>query len=113
MTEQHLDEGINDAESSTHLSEKDKLAIRYVDHIASAPEKLDAAFYAELREHFSEAEIIELAQFSAYNTGFHTFFGTLKFYPLFSPDGRLVSQEESQRLYGDAPAALSTSGNAT
>jgi hypothetical protein len=40
--------------------------------------------------------------------GFHVFFGTLKFYPFFSPDGRLVSQEESERLYGAAPVPLDT-----
>lgn len=38
--------------------------------------------------------------------GFHVFFGTLKFYPFFSPDGRLVSQEESERLYGPTPIPL-------
>jgi hypothetical protein len=40
------------------------------------------------------------------NLGYHTFFGTLKFYPLFSPDGRLVSQSESEKLYGPAPTSL-------
>ena len=44
--------------------------------------------------------------FLFYNLGFHTFFGSLKFYPMFAPDGRLVSQEESARLYGDSPASL-------
>jgi len=43
-----------------------------------------------------------------FNLGYHTFFGTLKFYPMFSPDGRLVSQEESARLYGAAPSSLQT-----
>jgi hypothetical protein len=42
------------------------------------------------------------------NLGFHTFFGSLKFYPMFSPDGVLVSQEESERLYGDRPESLQT-----
>jgi hypothetical protein len=60
----------------------------------------------ELRKHYSEDEIVELGTFIGFNLGYHTFFGTLKFYPLFSPDGRLVSQSESEKLYGPAPTSL-------
>ena len=67
---------------------------------------LAAEFYEELRRHYSEAEIVELGTFIGFNIGYHTFFGTLKFYPMFSPDGRLVSQQESERLYGAVPASL-------
>jgi hypothetical protein len=74
--------------------------------MATAPEKIDAAFYAELRRHYSEEEIVELGAFIGFNIGYHTFFGTLKFYPMFAPDGRLVSQEESVRIYGAAPVSL-------
>jgi len=74
--------------------------------MATDPDAIDDAFYEELRTHFSEAEIVELGLFIGFNIGYHTFFGTLKFYPMFSPDGRLVSQEESARLYGAAPASL-------
>ena len=56
--------------------------------------------------YYSDADIAELTMFLFYNLGLHTFFGSLKFYPMFSPDGRLVSQEESARLYGDSPASL-------
>ena len=110
MSEDLLDEGINSAAESSNFSAKDKMAIRYVDLIASEPEALDDAFYADMRKHYSDEEIVELAIFSVYNTGYHTFFGSLKFYPLFSPDGRLVSQEESERLYGAAPASLHSAG---
>lgn len=67
---------------------------------------MDAAYYAELCQHLNDDEIVELSNFLLFNLGYHTFFGTLKFYPMFSPDGRLVSQEESQRLYGAAPSSL-------
>ena len=30
----------------------------------------------------------------------------VKFYPLFSPDGRLLTQEQSEALYGAAPVSL-------
>jgi hypothetical protein len=70
------------------------------------PDAVDAAFFAELRQHYNDEEIVELGAFIGFNLGYHTFFGTLKFYPLFSPDGRLVSQAESEKLYGAAPASL-------
>jgi len=70
------------------------------------PDAIDEAYYKELRKHLSDDEIVELGNFLLFNLGYHTFFGTLKFYPMFSPDGRLVSQEESERLYGAAPSSL-------
>lgn len=74
--------------------------------MATDPDAIDAAFFDELGAHFSETEIIELGLFIGFNLGFHTFFGTLKFYPMFSPDGQLISQEDSERIYGAAPGSL-------
>ena len=79
--------------------------------MATAPEAIDAAFYDELRQHYTDEEIVELGTFIGFNIGYHTFFGTLKFYPLFSPDGRLVSQEESARIYGHKPDSLAPTGS--
>jgi len=70
-----------------------------------APEQIDPAFFERLRKHYSEAEIVELGTFIGFNVGYHTFFRTLEFYPMFSPDGRLVDQEESRRIYGDKPVS--------
>jgi hypothetical protein len=70
------------------------------------PDAVDAAFFEELRKYYSDDEIVELGAFIGFNLGYHTFFGTLKFYPLFSPDGRLVSQAESEEIYGAAPVSL-------
>jgi hypothetical protein len=70
------------------------------------PNAVDAAFFDELRKHYSDDEIVELGAFIGFNLGYHTFFGTLKFYPMFSPDGRLVSQDESEKLYGSTPVSL-------
>ena len=78
--------------------------------MATDPDAIDAAFYDELRKYYSEEEIVELGVYIGFNIGYHTFFGTLKFYPMFSPDGRLVSQEESARLYGAAPQSLAKAG---
>ena len=106
MTEEALDDGIDNYVNSTRLSAADKIALRYSELMATDWQKVDATFYDELRRHYTEEEIVELGTFIGFNIGYHTFFGTLKFYPMFSPDGRLVSQEESARLYGANPVSL-------
>ena len=74
--------------------------------MATDPDAIDAAFFDELRQHYIEEEIVELGAFIGFNLGYHTFFGTLKFYPLFSPDGRLLTQAELEKLYGATPVSL-------
>ena len=106
LTEEALDDGIDNYVNSTRLSAADKIALRYSELMATDWQKVDATFYDELRRHYTEEEIVELGTFIGFNIGYHTFFGTLKFYPMFSPDGRLVSQEESARLYGANPVSL-------
>ncbi len=101
-----MDEGIERYADSPDFSTAEKLALRYAELMATDPDAIDAAFYDGLRQHYSEEEIVELGAFIGFNIGYHTFFGTLKFFPLFSPDGRLVSQEESERLYGSVPVSL-------
>lgn len=78
--------------------------------MSTNPDAVDAAFFDRLRQHYSDDEIVELALFIGMNLGFHTFFGSLKFYPLFSPEGRLLTQEESERFYGGAPSSLKAQG---
>ena len=65
----------------------------------------DEAFYDDLKKYYSSEEIVELGTYIGINIGFHTFFGTLDFYPMFAPDGRLVSQEESKEIYGTTPVS--------
>lgn len=105
LTEEMIDEAIERYRESPRFTEAEKLALRYSELMATEPEAIDAEFYGALREHYSEAEIVELGVFIGFNVGYHTFFGTLDFYPMFSPDGRLVSQEESRRIYGDRPVS--------
>lgn len=83
--------------------------MRYSELMATDPDAIDAAFFDALREHYSEEQIVELGLFIGFNLGYHTFFGTLKFYPMFSPDGRLITQAESEQIYGAAPASLRSS----
>ncbi len=109
MQEDEIDEGIANYRDSPRFSEAGKIALRYSELMALNPGAIDAGFYEELRRHYSEAEIVELGTFIGFNIGYHTFFGSLKFYPMFSPDGQLVSQQESERLYGAVPASLAGS----
>jgi hypothetical protein len=74
--------------------------------MATDPDAIDDGLFDEVRKYYSESEIVELGMFLGFNLGYHTFFGTLKFYPMFAPDGRLVSQEESENIYGDEPVSL-------
>ena len=101
-----LDEGIGNHANSTRFNAAEKIALRYADQMYLDPQKVDKAFYDEMKQHYSEEEIVELGAFIGFNIGYHTFFGTLKFYPMFSPDGVLISQEESERIYGAAPVSL-------
>jgi hypothetical protein len=106
LTEEAIDDGISSYGTSARWSPAEKLALRYSELMATDPGAIDGAFYDELREHYSDEEIVELGAFIGFNIGYHTFFGTLKFYPMFAPDGRLVSQAESARIYGGVPASL-------
>ena len=102
-----IDEGIENYQNSDRFTDAEKIALEYAELMESHPEQVDEAFYERLKAHYSTEEIVELGAFIGFNIGYHTFFGTLGFYPMFSPDGRLVSQEESRRIYGDSPQSLS------
>ena len=111
MREDDIDEGVANYRDSPRLTEAEKLALRYSELMALNPGAIGAEFYAELRQHYTEAEIVELGAFIGFNLGYHTFFGSLKFYPMFSPDGRLVSQQESEQLYDAVPTSLGGTGS--
>ncbi|MDP1536073.1 MAG: hypothetical protein Q8L95_02690 [Burkholderiales bacterium] len=106
MTERQIDDGIANHQASPLWTAAEKIALRYSEVMATDPGAIGPAFHAELRRHYSAEEIVELGAFIGFNIGYHTFFGTLKFYPMFSPDGRLVSQQESARIYGGTPVSL-------
>jgi hypothetical protein len=105
LTEDKIDDGIDNYEASDKITDAERVALRYSDMMANAPEKIGSTIYTELAEHYSEGQIIELGAFIGFNIGYHTFFGSLDFYPMFTPDGRLVDQEESRRIYGDNPVS--------
>ena len=78
--------------------------------MATDPDQIDENFYDELKKHYSLEEIIELGTFIGMNIGYHTCYGTLDFYPMFSPEGRLIDQEESRKIYGTEVKSLTGRG---
>ena len=64
---------IHDFENSD-LPERSKLALRFTEAwILHAGRTIDAPFMAELRAHFSDREIVELAKYVEYYEGAHKF----------------------------------------
>ncbi len=77
LTEEKVQEVWN-YESSPLLSDREKAALRFADYLKHDIDKADDdAFYAELREHFSESEIVELGLWCAENVGAGSFVRTL------------------------------------
>lgn len=77
LTEEKIQE-VWSYESSTVLSEREKLALRFADHLKHDISRADDdAFYDELRRHFSDAEIVELGLWCAENVGAGSFVRTL------------------------------------
>jgi alkylhydroperoxidase family enzyme len=99
VTEADLDDA-DDYERSTRLTEAEKLALRYADQMQKDPRVIDNAWYEELRRHYSEAEVMELAVFVALNLGFHAVFSTLEFSPAWNhigSGGRFVERAGADR----------------
>ena len=63
---------IND-ESSDLLSARERAAIRFAEKLAVDHQKVDDAQWAELRGHFSDAEVIELVAHTTLYIGFGRF----------------------------------------
>lgn len=64
------------------FSVAEKWALRYAREMYLNPENIDAAFYAEGKQHYSEAQIMELGAFIAFHYGMQVFARTLGARPL-------------------------------
>ncbi len=76
-----LDEGLvcslERPQEAENLSAAEKAAIRFGEKMASDHLSIDDAIYGELREHFSEAQIVELGMTTAFFVGFGRLAATL------------------------------------
>jgi len=77
LTEERIEAGCNDYEDSELFTEAEKCALRYADQMYLDANKVDAAFYNELKKHFSEAQIMELGAFIAFHYGVQMFMRSL------------------------------------
>ena len=59
-----------DDESSDLLTARERAAVKFAEKLAVDHQKVDDAFWSELRAHFTEAEIIELAAHATVYIGF-------------------------------------------
>lgn len=55
--------GVNDA---CELTERERLVLEYTDRVCAVPVDVSDEFFAELRKHFSEREIVELTSHIAH-----------------------------------------------
>lgn len=65
LTEAEIDAGSGDYEDSDYFTEAEKVALRYADQMFLDSTKVDKEFYDELKQHYSEPEIMELGAFIA------------------------------------------------
>ena len=62
-----------DDETSDLFSPRERAALRFAERLAVDHHKVDDALWAEMRRHFSEAEIIELVAHTTLYIGFGRF----------------------------------------
>jgi alkylhydroperoxidase family enzyme len=73
-----------DDESSDLVSARERVALRFAEKLAVDHHKVDDALWTELRQHFSEAEIIELVAHTTLYIGLGRFNDIIGLEP---PDG--------------------------
>ena len=77
LTEDRIEAGCGDYEDSALFTEAEKSALRYADQMYLDSTKVDAAFYDELKLHYTEAQIMELGAFIAFHYGMQIFMRSL------------------------------------
>jgi len=77
LDEATITAGCDDYERSKLFSEKEKWALRYADQMYMNAASVDADFYAGMKKHYTEAEIMELGAFIALHYGLQVFMRTL------------------------------------
>jgi len=78
LDEARIEAGCDDSERSRLFTEKEKWALRYADQMYMNSASVDADFYAGMKQHYTEAEIMELGAFIALHYGLQVFMRTLQ-----------------------------------
>lgn len=82
LTEAEIEAGCGDYEDAACFTEAEKCALRYADQMYLDSSKVDDALYAELKRHWTEAQIMELGAFIAFHYGMQLFMRSLGAKPL-------------------------------
>tara|TARA_A100001037_G_scaffold224137_1_gene202084 strand:- start:487 stop:1023 length:537 start_codon:yes stop_codon:yes gene_type:complete len=82
LTEERIDAGCDDYEDSELFTEAEKMALRFSDQLFLDPDKVDKIFYDQMREHYTDAQIMEIGTFLAIFHAAHLFMKTLNAQPL-------------------------------
>lgn len=77
ITEERKIDEIDHYETSDLFTEREKVALRYTDAITWNPESADDEMWADLHEHFSEPELVELGYFVGFIAGGQRWIHTL------------------------------------
>lgn len=77
LTEAEIDAGSGDYEDFAGFTPAEICALRYADQMFLDASKVDAAFYADLKTHYSEAQIMEIGAFIAFHYGMQLFMRSL------------------------------------
>ncbi len=89
------------------LSEREKMALRYADRLKLGPWGPDDAFLAELKRHFSDAEICEIGYVSMAYGGAHNFLSSIG-ERVFGDDGRDLELDGGFPLVFDTHTGVTT-----
>lgn len=91
LDEATIDEGCNSYEQGTRFSPAEKIALRYADMMYLDANQIDQAFYDEMKQHYTEAQIMELGGFIAFHYGMQVFMRTLNAAPATAPATRAAA----------------------
>jgi alkylhydroperoxidase family enzyme len=78
LDEATIEAGAGKFDDDPRFTPAQKWALRYAHEMYVNPEKVDAAFYAEGKKYYSEAQIMELGAFIAFHYGMQAFARTLE-----------------------------------
>jgi len=73
LTEEIIEAGCGNFESDDRFSASEKWALNYAKLMYTEPKQVNAAFYDQGKQHYSEAEIMELGAFIAFHYGMQVF----------------------------------------
>jgi alkylhydroperoxidase family enzyme len=77
LTEEQIASASEDYEDNPKFSEADKVALRFSDQMYLDSQKVNSEFYTQMKEHYSDAQIMELGGMMVLHYGMQVFMRTL------------------------------------